>query len=227
MYVVICGGGKVGWNLARELIEKGNEVTLVEQDRRRYLIIEEELEHAVQYGDATELWVLERAGIQRADLVDRGHRRRRGQHPHLPDREGEVPLRAHDLPRQQPAQPPALRAAGHPARGVGDRPDPAPDRARGAAVRPRPPARPARPSAWRSSRSRSRRARPAASKMRGRHRAPRRLADHLRAAQRRGLRPEGRHGHRGRRRGAARARPGPRGGRSPSSSRPTASRPGA
>jgi trk system potassium uptake protein TrkA len=69
MYVVICGGGKVGWNLARELIEKDHEVTLIEQDRRRYLIIEEELEHAVQYGDATELWILERAGIQRADLV--------------------------------------------------------------------------------------------------------------------------------------------------------------
>ena len=69
MYVVICGGGKVGWNLARELIEKDNEVTLIEQDRRRYLIIEEELEHAVQYGDATELWILERAGVQRADLV--------------------------------------------------------------------------------------------------------------------------------------------------------------
>lgn len=69
MYVVICGGGKVGWNLARELIEKDNEVTLIEQDRRRYLIIEEELEHAVQYGDSTELWILERAGIQRADLV--------------------------------------------------------------------------------------------------------------------------------------------------------------
>jgi trk system potassium uptake protein len=69
MYVVICGGGKVGWNLARELIEKRHEVTLVEQDRRRYLIIEEELEHAVQYGDSTELWILERAGIQRADLV--------------------------------------------------------------------------------------------------------------------------------------------------------------
>ena len=69
LYVIIAGAGKVGWNLARELIEKGHEVTVIEQDRRRYLTVEQELEHAVQYGDATELWVLERAGIQRADLV--------------------------------------------------------------------------------------------------------------------------------------------------------------
>jgi trk system potassium uptake protein TrkA len=69
VYVLIVGGGKVGWNLARELIDKGEEVTLIESERRRYLVIEQELEHAVQYGDATELWVLERAGIQRADLV--------------------------------------------------------------------------------------------------------------------------------------------------------------
>jgi trk system potassium uptake protein len=69
VYVIIAGAGKVGWNLARELIEKEHEVTLLENDRRRYLVVEQELEHAVQYGDATELWVLERAGIQRADLV--------------------------------------------------------------------------------------------------------------------------------------------------------------
>ena len=69
MYVIVVGSGKVGLNLARELIDKGHEVTLLEADRRRYLVVEEELEHAVQYGDATELWVLERAGIQRADLV--------------------------------------------------------------------------------------------------------------------------------------------------------------
>jgi trk system potassium uptake protein TrkA len=69
MYVIVAGGGKVGWNLARELLEKGNEVTLIEERRSRYLTIEQELEHQVQYGDATELWVLERAGIQRADLV--------------------------------------------------------------------------------------------------------------------------------------------------------------
>jgi trk system potassium uptake protein TrkA len=69
VYVVVVGGGKVGLNLARELMRKDQEVTLIEGDRRTYLRIEQELEHAVQYGDGTELWVLERAGIQRADLV--------------------------------------------------------------------------------------------------------------------------------------------------------------
>jgi trk system potassium uptake protein TrkA len=69
MYVILVGAGKVGWNLARELLEKGNEVTLIESDRDRYLTVEQELEHNIQYGDASELWVLERAGISRADMV--------------------------------------------------------------------------------------------------------------------------------------------------------------
>jgi trk system potassium uptake protein TrkA len=69
VYVIIVGAGKVGWNLSRELIARDQEVTLIESDHRRYRIVEEELEHAIQYGDATEMWVLERAGIQRADLV--------------------------------------------------------------------------------------------------------------------------------------------------------------
>jgi trk system potassium uptake protein TrkA len=69
VYVIIVGAGKVGRNLGRELISKGHEVTLIESNRGRYLSVEDEFEHAVQYGDATELWVLERAGIQRADLV--------------------------------------------------------------------------------------------------------------------------------------------------------------
>lgn len=69
MYAIIVGAGKVGRNLARELINRDQEVTLIESSRPRYLSLEEEFEHAVQYGDATELWVLERAGIQRADLV--------------------------------------------------------------------------------------------------------------------------------------------------------------
>jgi trk system potassium uptake protein TrkA len=69
MYVLIVGAGKVGWNLARELIGKGHEVTVVESDPQRFAVVEEELEHSVQYGDGSELWVLERAGIERAELV--------------------------------------------------------------------------------------------------------------------------------------------------------------
>ncbi len=69
MYVLIVGAGKVGWNLARELINKRHEVTVIESDQRRYSVVEQELEHSAQYGDGSELWVLERAGIERADLV--------------------------------------------------------------------------------------------------------------------------------------------------------------
>ncbi|MBA2523348.1 MAG: TrkA family potassium uptake protein [Solirubrobacterales bacterium] len=68
-YMLVVGAGKVGWNLTRELIEKGHEVTLIESDRERYLTVEQELEHSVLYGDASELWVLERAGIARASMV--------------------------------------------------------------------------------------------------------------------------------------------------------------
>ena len=47
MYVLVVGAGKVGWNLARELIAKGHEVTVLESDLRRYAVVEEELEHRV------------------------------------------------------------------------------------------------------------------------------------------------------------------------------------
>jgi trk system potassium uptake protein TrkA len=70
MYVLIAGGGKVGSNLARTLIRSGNEVTLIEQRPVRFDVLEAEFEHQVHHGDATELFVLERAGIKRPpDLV--------------------------------------------------------------------------------------------------------------------------------------------------------------
>jgi trk system potassium uptake protein TrkA len=69
MYVLIVGAGKVGWNLARELLQRRTEVTVIETDPDRYAKVEEELEHSVQRGDGSELWVLERAWIERADLV--------------------------------------------------------------------------------------------------------------------------------------------------------------
>ena len=70
MYVLIAGGGKVGSNLARTLIRTGHEVTLIEQRGGRFDQLEGELEHQVHKGDATELFTLERAGIERPpDIV--------------------------------------------------------------------------------------------------------------------------------------------------------------
>src|SRR6266566_3479203 len=65
MYVLIAGGGKVGSNLARTLIRTAHEVTLIEQRPIRFDTLEAEFEHQVHKGDATELFVLERAGIKR------------------------------------------------------------------------------------------------------------------------------------------------------------------
>ncbi len=70
MYVIIAGGGKVGTSVARSLIRWGHEVTLIEQRPDRYEQLENEFEHQVQQGDATEIFVLERAGMERPpDLV--------------------------------------------------------------------------------------------------------------------------------------------------------------
>src|ERR687886_457810 len=60
MYVLIAGGGKAGANVMRTLLRNGHEATLIEH----------EFEHQVMLGDATELFVLEKAGIRRPpDLV--------------------------------------------------------------------------------------------------------------------------------------------------------------
>jgi trk system potassium uptake protein TrkA len=70
VYALIAGGGKAGANVARSLIRMGHEVTLIDQRPYRFAQLEEEFEHQVQLGDATELYVLERAGIARPpDLV--------------------------------------------------------------------------------------------------------------------------------------------------------------
>jgi trk system potassium uptake protein len=65
MYVLVAGGGKVGANLARSLLRGSHEVTVIEQLHYRFDKLEAEFEHQVIRGDATELYVLERAGIKR------------------------------------------------------------------------------------------------------------------------------------------------------------------
>jgi trk system potassium uptake protein TrkA len=65
MYIVVAGGGKVGANVTRTLLEMGHEVTLIEQRPDRYARLEAEFGPVVMRGDATEINVLERAGIGR------------------------------------------------------------------------------------------------------------------------------------------------------------------
>jgi len=70
MFIIVAGGGKVGSNVARGLQRMGHELTIIEQQRGRFARLEEEFEHAAIVGDATEIFVLERAGVARPpDLV--------------------------------------------------------------------------------------------------------------------------------------------------------------
>jgi trk system potassium uptake protein TrkA len=69
VFVVVVGAGKVGLNVARSLAQLGHEFILIEQRRTRYDLLAEELEESLLFGDGTEMWVLEEAGVRRADLV--------------------------------------------------------------------------------------------------------------------------------------------------------------
>jgi len=70
VYVLIAGGGKAGANVMRTLLRNSHEATLIEQDRDRFERLEAEFEHQAMLGDATEIYVLEKAGIRRPpDLV--------------------------------------------------------------------------------------------------------------------------------------------------------------
>jgi trk system potassium uptake protein TrkA len=69
MYAIIAGGGKVGFFLARELIEQGHEVLIIEQVAERAEFIANELGNVVLRGNADEASTLAEAGAERADVV--------------------------------------------------------------------------------------------------------------------------------------------------------------
>ncbi len=69
MYVVVAGGGKVGFYLTKTLINEGHEVLVIERDRRKSDSINEELGSVVLRGDACEASILSEAGVNRADVV--------------------------------------------------------------------------------------------------------------------------------------------------------------
>ena len=69
MYVIVVGGGKVGYYLAKELTSEQHEVLVIEQDAAKCERIAEELGDIVLRGDGCEATTMEIAGFGRADMV--------------------------------------------------------------------------------------------------------------------------------------------------------------
>lgn len=69
MYIIIGGGGDVGYYLTRSLLDQGHEVLLLEKDSGRSQTLSDTLGQAVVRGDACEARTMEEVGAGRADVV--------------------------------------------------------------------------------------------------------------------------------------------------------------
>lgn len=70
MYMILIGGGNVGFQLARRLLSAGNEVLVLEKDSANAQKLARLLgEENVMLGDGCEMLVQRRAGFGRADVV--------------------------------------------------------------------------------------------------------------------------------------------------------------
>src|SRR5439155_5065118 len=69
VFVLVIGGGKVGYYLTKELIDSGHEVVLMEKDRDRANQIADEVGSIVISHDGCEGKYLAEAGANRADIV--------------------------------------------------------------------------------------------------------------------------------------------------------------
>ncbi len=69
MYIIVVGGGKVGFYLTKELVEEQHEVLLIEQNPIKCAIISEDLPDIVIQGDGCEASTLERAGVGRCNMI--------------------------------------------------------------------------------------------------------------------------------------------------------------
>jgi trk system potassium uptake protein len=69
MYIIIGGGGDVGYYLTKSLLSQGHEVLLLEKEGSRYQALSEELGQSVVRGDACEARIMEEVGVNRADVV--------------------------------------------------------------------------------------------------------------------------------------------------------------
>ncbi len=69
MYVIIIGGGKVGYYLTKLLLSQGHEVMLIENDRAKFASLANELGDSILLGDGSTMETLKEAGANRADVI--------------------------------------------------------------------------------------------------------------------------------------------------------------
>ena len=69
IYVIIVGGGKVGYHLGKTLIQEGHEVLVMDKDRKRAEWLTDQLGEVVMYGDGCEVRTMAEAGMGRANVV--------------------------------------------------------------------------------------------------------------------------------------------------------------
>lgn len=69
MYIIVAGGGKVGYYLTKTLVNEGYEVLLIEKSKRKVETYSDRFGTVVLQGDACEAAICEEAGMQRADVV--------------------------------------------------------------------------------------------------------------------------------------------------------------
>lgn len=69
MYIIIGGGGDIGYYLTKSLLNQGHEVLLIEKSGERYASLNEELGTSVIRGDACEARTMAEVGANRADVV--------------------------------------------------------------------------------------------------------------------------------------------------------------
>ena len=69
MYIIVVGGGKVGYYLTKSLLEAEHEVLVIELDPQKCAVFVDELNANVLQGDGCEVATMEKAGMGRADAV--------------------------------------------------------------------------------------------------------------------------------------------------------------
>ena len=69
MYVIIAGGGMVGGELARKLVENKHDVVVIERDQERCDRLHAETGAVVIPGNAAQAETLREAGVEKADVV--------------------------------------------------------------------------------------------------------------------------------------------------------------